>query len=152
MSGVESIAVNNTAEPNNAIVAVEDVDGVGAKTTNSPTSDVPNEKMTKVQYLLSVFLCEKESEASCKEQVALAGWECDAASQVLRKSQTDHSIAVAKHDKLQGVLRLKSMTVELVHSAWESAKVDAGMKEVDGNDSTDVSKVTQCAVTPDRKK
>ena len=40
---------------------------------------------------------------------ALAGRERDAASQVLRKSQTDLSIAVAKHDKLQGQLRLKSI-------------------------------------------
>jgi hypothetical protein len=127
-SVVESVVINDT-EPNDVVVVVEDADGVGAKTTRSPTSVVPNEKMTKVQDLLSVFLCEKESEASCKKQVALAGRECDATSQVLRKSQTDHSIAVAKHDKLQGELHLKSMMVELVHSAWESVKFDAGMKQ-----------------------
>ncbi len=79
----------------------------------------------------------------------MAGRERDAASQVLRKSQTDLSIAVAKHNKLQGELRLKSMTVELVRSALESAKADAGVKEVvDPN----LSKVSQCAVTPERKK
>ena len=112
----ESVVVHNT-EPNDVVVVVEDVDGVGAKTTNSPSVVVPNEKISKVQDLLSVFLREKESEASCKKQVALAGREWDAASQMLRKSQTDHSIAVAKHDKLQGELRLKSITVELVRSA-----------------------------------
>jgi hypothetical protein len=147
-SGVESIVVNNI-EPNDVIVVAEDVEGVGAKTTTSPTSPISDDKITKVQDLLSVFLREKESEASCKKQVALAGRERDAASQVLRKSQTDLSIAVAKHDKLQGELRLKSMTVELVRSAWESAKADAGVKEVvDPN----LSKVSQCAVTPERKK
>ena len=147
VSGLESVVVHNT-EPNDVVVVVEDVDGVGAKTTNSPSHVVPNEKITKVQDLLSVFLREKESEASCKKQVALAGRERDAASQILRKSQTDHSIAVAKHDKLQGELRLKSITVEVVRSAWESAKADAGVKEIVDNDL----KVSACAVSPDRKK
>jgi hypothetical protein len=150
-SVVESVVVNDP-EPNDVVVVVEDVDGVGVKTTNSPTSFVPNEKIPKVQDLLSVFLHEKESVSSCKKQVALAGREHDAASQGLRKSQTDHSIAVAKHDKLQGELRLKSMMVELVRSAWERAKFDAGMKGVVDNESSDVSKATQCAVTPERKK
>ena len=144
---VESVVVHNT-EPNDVVVVVEDVDGVGAKTTNSPSHIVPNEKITKVQDLLSVFLREKESEASCKKQVALAGRERDAASQILRKSQTDHSIAVAKHDKLQGELRLKSITVELVRSAWESAKADAGVKDIVDNEL----KVSACAVSPERKK
>ena len=147
VSGVENVVVNYI-EPNDVIDVVEDVEGVGAKTTNSPTSPISDDKITKVQDLLSVFLREKESEASCKKQVALAGRERDAASQVLRKSQTDLSIAVAKHDKLQGELRLKSMTVELVRSAWESAKADAGVKEAaDPN----LTKVSQCAVTPERK-
>ena len=151
-SVVDSVVVNNT-EPNDGVVVVEDANGVGADTTILPTSVVPNEKMTKVQDLLSVFLREKESEASCKKQVALAGRERDAATQVLRKSQTDLSIAVAKHDKLQGELRLKSMTVELVRSAWERAKFDAGMTMVVNNKSNDVVlKATSCAVTPERKK
>ena len=143
----ESDVVRNT-EPNDVVVVVEDVDGVGAKTTNIPSHVVPNEKITKVQDLLSVFLREKESEASCKKQVALAGRERDAASQILRKSQTDHSIAVAKHDKLQGELRLKSITVELVRSAWESAKADAGVKDIVDNEL----KVSASVVSPERKK
>ena len=146
-SVVESVVVHNT-EPNDVVVVVEDVDGVGAKTTNSHSVIVPNEKISKVQDLLSVFLREKESEASCKKQVALAGRERDAASQILRKSQTDHSIAVAKHDKLQGELRLKSIMVELVRSAWESAKADDGVKDIVDNEL----KVSACAVSPERKK
>ena len=150
VSGLESVVVHNTepTEPNDVVVVVEDVDGVGAKTTNSHSVIVPNEKISKVQDLLSVFLREKESEASCKKQVALAGRERDAASQMLRKSQTDHSIAVAKHDKLQGELRLKSITVELVRSAWESAKADAGVKDIVDNEL----KVSASVVSPERKK
>ena len=147
VSGLESVVVHKTG-PNDVVVVVEDVDGVGAKTTNSHSVIVPNEKISKVQDLLSVFLREKESEASCKKQVALAGRERDAASQMLRKSQTDHSIAVAKHDKLQGELRLKSITVELVRSAWESAKADAGVKDIVDNEL----KVSAPVVSPERKK
>ena len=73
------VVVDNI-EPNDVIDEVEDVEGVGVKTTNSPTSPISDDKITKVQDLLSVFLREKESEASCKKQVALAGRERDAAS------------------------------------------------------------------------
>ena len=45
-----------------------------------------NDKVTNVQDLLSVFLCEKESEASCTKQVVLASRERDAAKQELKKA------------------------------------------------------------------
>ena len=45
---MESVVVNNI-EPNDVIVVVEDVEGVGAKTTNSPTLSISDDKITKVQ-------------------------------------------------------------------------------------------------------
>ncbi len=94
----------------------------GCGTAGVAVTKFRNHNFTPIKYCSS-FVCWHIKVS------ALAGRERDAASQVLRKSQTDLSIAVAKHDKLQGQLRLKSMTVELVRSAWESAKVDAGVKE-----------------------
>lgn len=71
---------------------------------------------------------------------------------MLKKSETVHSIAMARHEKLQSELCLKRMMVELVHNAWESAKRDAHhVEEMIGKDSSLVAK-EQNAVTPERKK
>ncbi len=58
VSDVESVVVNNI-EPNNVIDVVEDVEGVGAKTTNSPTSPISDDKITYRTCFLYFFVRRK---------------------------------------------------------------------------------------------
>jgi hypothetical protein len=41
----------------------------------------------------------------------------------MKKSQSKHQLAVAKHEKLQHELEQKKMTVELIYDAWK--RIDA---------------------------
>ena len=110
-----------------------------------------DEKSTKAQDMLSIFLHEKEGEAQCKKQVALAGREHDAAHQVLRQSESLHSIAVTKHEKLLSELRLKSMAVEIIRSAWLSAKREISPAYEEPSSPVEEN-VTLPVVSPEKKK
>ena len=68
-------------------------------------------------YLL--FIKEKAGEASLRRTLTQAGKEHDHAYNEMKKSQSIHQLAVAKHEKLQHELEQKKMTVELIYDAWK---------------------------------
>jgi hypothetical protein len=94
----------------------------------------------------SLFIKEKASEASLRRSLTQAGKERDYAYNEMKKSQTTHQLAVAKHEKLQHELEQKKMTVELIYDAWKridavNNNVDVGVckNKMDGiNDKVDV--------------
>ena len=77
----------------------------------------------------SLFIKEKASEASLRRSLTQAGKERDYAYNEMKKSQTTHQLAVAKHEKLQHELEQKKMTVELIYDAWK--RIDAVNNNVD---------------------
>jgi len=95
----------------------------------------------------SLFIKEKAGEASLRRSLTQAGKERDNAYNEMKKSQSKHQLAVAKHEKLQHELEQKKMTVELIYDAWKridavNNNVDSGGcndKKMDGiNDKVDV--------------
>ena len=95
----------------------------------------------------SLFIKEKAGEASLRRSLTQAGKERDNAYNEMKKSQSKHQLAVAKHEKLQHELEQKKMTVELIYDAWKridavNNNVDSGScndKKMDGiNDKVDV--------------
>jgi hypothetical protein len=53
----------------------------------------------------------------------------------MKKSQSKHQLAVAKHEKLQHELEQKKMTVELIYDAWK--RIDAVNNNVDSGGCND---------------
>ena len=95
----------------------------------------------------SLFIKEKAGEASLRRSLTQAGKERDNAYNEMKKSQSKHQLAVAKHEKFQHELEQKKMTVELIYDAWKridavNNNVDSGScndKKMDGiNDKVDV--------------
>ena len=72
----------------------------------------------------SLFIKEKASEASLRRSLTQAGKERDYAYNEMKKSQTTHQLAVAKHEKLQHELEQKKMTAELIYDAWKRIDAD----------------------------
>ena len=93
----------------------------------------------------SLFIKEKAGEASLRRSLTQAGKERDNAYNEMKKSQSKHQLAVAKHEKLQHELEQKKMTAELIYDAWKRIdadnNVDFGVckNKMDGiNDKVDV--------------
>jgi len=72
----------------------------------------------------SLFIKEKASEASLRRSLTQAGKERDYAYNEMKKSQTTHQLAVAKHEKLQHELEQKKLTAELIYDAWKRIDAD----------------------------
>ena len=83
----------------------------------------------------SLFIKEKAGEASLRRSLTQAGKERDNAYNEMKKSQSKHQLAVAKHEKLQHELEQKKMTVELIYDAWK--RIDAVNKNVDSGGCND---------------
>ena len=92
----------------------------------------------------SLFIKEKASEASLRRSLTQAGKERDYAYNEMKKSQTTHQLAVAKHEKLQHEMEQKKLTAELIYDAWKRIDADnnvdfgVGKNKMDGmNDKVD---------------
>jgi len=72
----------------------------------------------------SLFIKEKASEASLRRSLTQAGKERDYAYNEMKKSQTTHQLAVAKHEKLQHEMEQKKLTAELIYDAWKRIDAD----------------------------
>ena len=83
----------------------------------------------------SLFIKEKAGEASLRRSITQAGKERDDAYNEMKKSQSKHQLAVAKHEKLQHELEQKKMTVELIYDAWK--RIDAVNNNVDSGSCND---------------
>ena len=83
----------------------------------------------------SLFIKEKAGEASLRRSLTQAGKERDNAYNEMKKSQSKHQLAVAKHEKLQHELEQKKMTVELIYDAWK--RIDAVNNNVDSGGCND---------------
>ena len=83
----------------------------------------------------SLFIKEKAGEASLRRSLTQAGKERDNAYNEMKKSQSNHQLAVAKHEKLQHELEQKKMTVELIYDAWK--RIDAVNNNVDSGGCND---------------
>jgi hypothetical protein len=115
---------------------------------NGGKSNSENNKMNgkSNSEVYSLFIKEKASEASLHRSLTQAGKERDYAYNEMKKSQSTHQLAVAKHEKLQHELEQKKMTVELIYDAWKridavNNNVDVGVckNKMDGiNDKVDV--------------
>jgi len=86
----------------------------------------------------SLFIKEKASEASLRRSLTQAGKERDYAYNEMKKSQTTHQLAVAKHEKLQHELEQKKMTAELIYDAW---------KRIDADNNVDNDKVDTVGIS-----
>ena len=75
-----------------------------------------------VRVLFEVLLKEKVLEASLRRSVKQLGIERDNAYAAMKKSQLEHTLAVAKHENVQAELRQKIVTVGLIREAWDSER------------------------------
>ena len=75
------------------------------------------------RVLFEVLMKEKLLEASLRRSVSQLGKERDNAFAAMKKSQLEHTLAVAKHENMQSELRQKIVTVGLIREAWDSERV-----------------------------
>jgi hypothetical protein len=75
------------------------------------------------RVLFEVLMKEKVLEASLRRSVKQSGIERDNAYAAMKKSQLEHTLAVAKHENVQAELRQKIVTVGLIREAWDSERV-----------------------------